>query len=74
MPDNDEIIEKMLKKVRAAIKKVTDGDLYDTKGYLTKEGYEALEELEGLDLYWVCDPVIKIDLTELHKIEANNNA
>lgn len=57
---NDEILEDSLKKVREAIKKVTSGDLYDSKGYLTKEGYEALETLEGLDLFWICDPLIKL--------------
>lgn len=51
---------KDLKNVREAIKKVTSGDLYDAKGYLTKEGYKALETLEGLDLFWICDPEIKL--------------
>ena len=57
---NDEILEESLKNVRAAIKKVTNGDLYDAKGNLTKEGHEALEVLEGLDLFWICDPLIKL--------------
>lgn len=60
MESNDKIIEESLKKVREAIKKVTTGDLYDRKGELTKEGYEALETLEGLDLFWICDPLIKL--------------
>lgn len=47
-------------KVRAAIAKVTNGEIYDSKGYITKEGYEALETLEGLDLFWICDPLIKL--------------
>lgn len=58
--NNDEILEDSLKEVREAIKKVTSGDLYDAKGYLTKEGYKALEVLEGLDLFWICDPEIKL--------------
>ena len=66
---NDEILEDSLKEVRAAIKKVTSGDIYDAKGYLTKEGYEALEALEGLDLFWICDPNIKL----VKKEEAANN-
>ncbi|MBO5926355.1 MAG: hypothetical protein J6Q38_02190 [Clostridia bacterium] len=60
MDSNEKILEDSLKEVRAAIKKVTSGDLYDAKGYLTKEGYEALEVLEGLDLFWICDPEIKL--------------
>ena len=60
MVDNDKILEDSLSQVRAAIAKVTSGDLYDYKGYLTKEGYEALETLEGLDLFWICDPLIKL--------------
>lgn len=49
-----------LQKVREAIKTITSGDIYDRKGYLKEEGYEALEELEGLDLFWACDPLIKL--------------
>ena len=49
-----------VKQVRAAIAKVTNGEIYDSKGYITKEGYEALETLEGLDLFWICDPLIKL--------------
>lgn len=60
MDSNDKILEDSLREVRAAIKKVTSGDLYDAKGYLTKEGYEALETLEGLDLFWLCDPLIEL--------------
>ena len=60
MDDNDKIFANSLKEVRAAIAKVASGDLYDAKGYLTKEGYEALETLEGLDLFWICDPLIKL--------------
>jgi hypothetical protein len=52
--------EDNLKEIRAAIKKVTSGDLYDDKGDLTKEGYDALATLEGLDLFWICDPLIKL--------------
>ncbi len=60
MDDNDKIFANSLKEVRAAIAKVTSGDLYDARGYVTKEGYEALETLEGLDLFWICDPLIKL--------------
>ena len=60
MSENEKILAESLSKVRAAIKRVTDGDLYDNKWELTKEGYEALETLEGLDLFWVCDPLIKL--------------
>lgn len=60
MDDCDKIFADSLKKVRAAIAKVTNGELYDSKGYVTKEGYEALETLEGLDLFWICDPLIKL--------------
>lgn len=60
MNNNERIFADCLHKVRAAIAKVTNGELYDSKGFLTKEGYEALETLEGLDLFWVCDPVIKL--------------
>jgi len=49
-----------LKNVREAIKTITSGDIYDRKGYLNEKGYEALQELEGLDLFWVCDPSIKL--------------
>ena len=48
-----------LQKIRLALYKISTGDLYDLKGDLTKEGYEALETLEGLDLFWICDPLIK---------------
>ena len=60
MTEDERILAESLNKVRAAIAKVTNGDLYDYKGYLTKEGYEALETLEGLDLFWICDPLIKL--------------
>jgi len=49
-----------LQKIRLALKKISNGDLYDRKGDLTKEGYEALEILEGLDLFWIGDPLIKL--------------
>ena len=52
--------ENCLNNVREAIKTVTSGDIYDSKGYLNGKGYKALEELEGLDLFWVCDPLIKL--------------
>ena len=60
MEDQDKNISEELTKIRAAIKKVTDGDLYDRKGDLTSSGYTALETLEGLDLFWLGDPLIKL--------------
>ena len=33
-----------------AMARLKNGDLYDRKGDLTKEGYQALERLEGVDL------------------------
>ena len=60
MNDNEWILTDSLNQVRAAIAKVTNGELYDSKGDVTKEGYEALETLEGLDLFWICDPAIKL--------------
>ena len=65
----EEIVIEGLAEVRAAIKRVTDGDLYDDRGELTKEGYKALETLEGLDLFWVCDPLIKLADTKEIKDE-----
>lgn len=49
-----------LKTVREAIKTITSGDIYDSKGYLNEKGHKTLEELEGLDLFWACDPLIKL--------------
>lgn len=58
-----------LQKIRLALYKISTGDLYDSKGNLTKEGYEALEILEGLDLFWLGDPLIKL----VSKKEAKND-
>ena len=60
MDEYEKIIKESLDKIRDAIYKVTHGFLYDNRGYLTKEGYEALETLEGLDLFWLGDPLIKL--------------
>ena len=57
-----------LQKIRLALHKISTGDLYDSKGNLTKEGHEALEILEGLDLFWLGDPLIKL----VSKKEATN--
>jgi len=54
------IESECLKNVREAIKTITSGDIYDSRGYLNEKGYKALEELEGLDLFWVCDTSIKL--------------
>lgn len=54
------IKQKCVEEVRKAIKTITSGEIYDRKGYLNEKGYKALEEIEGLDLFWVCDPLIKL--------------
>lgn len=46
--------------VRKALKTITSSDIYDAEGHLNAKGYEALERLEGLDLFWICDPRIKL--------------
>ena len=65
-----------LQKIRLALYKISTGDLYDLKGDLTKEGYEALETLEGLDLFWLGDPLIKLvsdsGINDAAKKRANN--
>ena len=43
-----------------ALKLITSCEIYDEKGYLNEKGYKALEEIEGLDLFWICDPLIKL--------------
>ena len=54
------IKQKCVEKVRKALKTLTSGDIYDRKGHLNEAGYEALEVIEGLDLFWICDPLIKL--------------
>ena len=54
------IEEECVEKVRNALKVITSAEIYDHKGYLNEKGYKALEEIEGLDLFWVCDPRIKL--------------
>jgi len=54
------IEQKCVEKVRKALKTLTSGEIYDGRGYLNKVGYDALEEIEGLDLFWICDPLIKL--------------
>ena len=54
-------IEKAsVERVRNALKVITSAEIYDSKGYLNEKGYKALEEIEGLDLFWICDPMIKL--------------
>lgn len=55
--------------VRNALKVITSADIYDYKGYLNEKGYKALETLAGLDLFWICDPMIKL----VKESEANND-
>ena len=52
--------QECVERVRKALKTLTGGEIYDRKGYLNKAGYNALEEIEGLDLFWICDPLIKL--------------
>ena len=54
------IEQKCVEKVRKALKTLTSGEIYDRNGYLNETGYNALEEIEGLDLCWICDPLIKL--------------
>ena len=54
------IEQECVERVRKALKTITSGEIYDEKGYLNKVGYDALEEIEGLDLFWICDPLIKL--------------
>jgi len=63
------IEQECVEKVRKALKVITSAEIYDRKGYLNEKGYKALEELEGLDLFWVCDPRIKL----VKESEANND-
>ena len=53
------IEQECVEKVRKALKTLTSGEIYDSKGYLNEDGYNALQEIEGLDLFWICDPLIK---------------
>lgn len=57
--ENEEIKKKCVDEVRAALATITSGNIYDRKGYLNNEGYQALERLEGLNLFWICDPKIE---------------
>ena len=60
MPDNDKINDDCLREARRAIALITDANaIYDANGYLNEYGYKALETLEGLDLFWICDPLIQ---------------
>ena len=54
------IEQKCVEKVRKALKTLTSGEIYDRNGYINEAGYNALEEIEGLDLFWICDPLIKL--------------
>ena len=54
------IEQKCVEEVRKALKTITSGEIYDRNGYLNEKGYKALEEIEGLDLFWICDPLIKL--------------
>ena len=54
------IEQECVEKVRKALKTLTSGEIYDRNGYLNEAGYNALEEIVGLDLFWICDPLIKL--------------
>lgn len=53
--------QECVERVRKALKTLTSGEIYDRNGYLNEAGYNALEEIEGLDLFWICDPLIKLE-------------
>ena len=63
------IEQENVEKVRKALKLITSCEIYDEKGYLNEKGYKALEEIEGLDLFWICDPRIKL----VKESEVNND-
>ena len=63
------IEQKCVEEVRKALKLITSCEIYDEKGYLNEKGYKALEEIEGLDLFWICDPRIKL----VKESEVNND-
>lgn len=54
------IEQECVEKVRKALKLITSCEIYDRNGYLNQAGYDALNEIEGLDLFWICDPLIKL--------------
>ena len=54
------IEQENLENVRNALKTITSGNIYNRNGQLNAEGYAALRELDGLDLFWICDPCIKL--------------
>lgn len=55
----DPVTQECVNTVRKAIAVITRGNWENYRGALTEECRKALEELEGLDLYWICDPEIK---------------
>ena len=55
----DPVTQECVNTVRKAIAVITHGNWENHRGALTEECRKALEELEGLDLYWICDPEIK---------------
>lgn len=56
------IEQKSVEEVRKALKTLTSGEIYVGKAslFLNNAGYTALEKIEGLDLFWICDPLIKL--------------
>lgn len=62
------IEQENLENVRNALKTITSGNIYDRNGQLNAEGYAALRELDGLDLFWICDPCIKL-VPDRRKVE-----
>ena len=59
-PECRAIEQKCVEDVRKALKTITSGEIYDGRGYLNEKGYKALEEIEGLDLFWIGDPLITL--------------
>ena len=50
-----------VEKVRKALKVITSySRLCDASGNITEAGRNALGEVEGLDLFWIVDPMIKL--------------
>ena len=50
-----------VEKVRKALKVITNyARLFDASGNITEVGRKALGEVEGLDLFWIVDPMIRL--------------
>lgn len=56
--------QKCVEEVREALKVITSGNQFDAFGNMTSDLQKALEMVEGLDLFWICDPMIKLAKNE----------